>query len=102
MPTYLRLSGGLRKPPHPEILKRLAQVYEVPHQELLIAAGYLEDQADKGVTRMKVENAYKHVLGDPRFRQGARLKGSTISLEAKRFIVDMYQKLTGQNLLGEG
>jgi transcriptional regulator with XRE-family HTH domain len=101
--AYLsQIERGLRKPPHPDILKRLAHVYEVPHTELLIAAGYLEDQADKGVTRIKIENAYKHVLSDPRFRHGTRLRGSTITLEAKRFIVEMYQKLTGQNLLEEG
>ena len=98
--AYLsQLERDLRKPPHPDILKRLAQVYEVPHRELLIAAGYLEDEADKGITRLKIEKAYQHVISNPRFRHGTRLKGSALSVETKRFIVEMYEKMTGQKLL---
>ena len=91
----------MRKPPHPDILKRLATVYEVPHTDLLIAAGYLDDHAQAGMSRVKVEAAYKHVLSDPQFRHGTRLKGSAISLEGKRFIVEMHEKLTGRNFIGE-
>ena len=41
--AYLsQIERSLRKPPHPDILKRLARVYQVTHRELLIAAGYLE------------------------------------------------------------
>ncbi len=98
--AYLsQIERDLRNPPHPDILKRLAQVYEVPHRELLITAGYLEDEADKGITRLKVEKAYQHVISNPRFRHGTRLKGSALSVEAKRFIVEMYEKMTGQKLL---
>ena len=98
--AYLsQIERDLRNPPHPDILKRLAQVYEVLPRELLIAAGYLEDEADKGITRLKIEKAYRHVISDPRFRHGTRLKGSALSVETKRFIVEMYEKMTDQKLL---
>jgi len=99
--AYLsQIERGLRNPPHPDILKRLAAVYDVPHADLLIAAGYLENHAQPtGVSRVQIEAAYKHVLSDPQFRHGTRLKGSAISLEGKRFIVEMYEKLTHRTLL---
>jgi transcriptional regulator with XRE-family HTH domain len=100
--AYLsQIERGLRNPPHPDILKRLATVYEVPPADLLIKAGYLDDHAEASVSRLKVEAAYKHVLSDPTFRHGTRMKGSAMSLEGKRFIVEMYETLTGRNLLGQ-
>ena len=30
-----QIERGLRKPPHPDILKRLAKAYDVEHRELL-------------------------------------------------------------------
>lgn len=98
--AYLsQIERDLRKPPHPDILKRLALVYDVPPNDLLIAAGYVEDLAAKGVTREKVEQAFEHVIQHPKFRYGTRLKGSRLSLDAKRFIVEMYEKLRSEKLL---
>lgn len=98
--AYLsQLERGLRNPPHPEILKKLAKVYEVPLTELLAAAGYVENA--KGITRDQIEQAFQHVISDPKYRHGTRLKGSALSLEAKRFIVEMYEKMTERKLLEE-
>lgn len=98
--AYLsQLERGRRNPPHPEILKKLAKVYEVPLNELLAAAGYLEEQ--KGTSRRDVEQAFQHVISDPKYKHGTRLKGSALSLEAKRFIVEMYETITKRKLLGE-
>lgn len=98
--AYLsQLERGLRNPPHPEILKKLARAYEVPLNELLAAAGYVE--SEKRITRHQIEQAFRHVISDPKYRHGTRLKGSALSLEAKRFIVEMYEKMTGRKLLGE-
>ena len=97
-----QIERGLRKPPHPDILKRLAKTYDVPHRELLIAAGYLEEDSQAIATRRKIEEAFEHVRTDPTFKQGTRLKGTHLSLETKRFIVEMYEKLTQRNLLKEG
>ncbi len=101
--AYLSLlERGQRNPPHPEILKRLAKCYEVPHRDLLMAAGYLEDELGRGVTRDQIDQAYTHVISDPRYRHGTRLKGSQLSLEAKRFIIEMYENITGHKLLQSG
>jgi transcriptional regulator with XRE-family HTH domain len=98
--AYLsQLERGRRNPPHPEILKKLAKVYEDTLNELLAAAGYLEEQ--KGTARRDVEQAFQHVISDPKYKYGTRLKGSALSLEAKRFIVEMYETMTKRNLLGE-
>jgi HTH-type transcriptional regulator, competence development regulator len=98
--AYLsQIERGLRKPPHPDILKRLSRVYDVPVNDLLIAAGYMEDLVQKGVTREMIEQGFEHVITDTKFRLGTRLKGSSLTLDAMRFIVEMYEKLTGKKVL---
>lgn len=100
--AYLsQIERDIRKPPHPGILKRLARTYEVPVEELLDAAGYLEDAQDRRLQRQRIERAFEHVITDPQYRHGTRLKGSALSLDAKRFIVEMYEKVTGRKLLEE-
>ena len=92
---------GLRNPPHPDILNRLAKVYEVPVRELLIEAGFLKEESDAQRRREQVESAYNHVINDPSFEHGTRLKGSQVTAEVKRFIVEMYEKTTKRKLLEE-
>ncbi len=94
-----QIERGLRNPPHPDILKRLAKAYDVPHRDLLVVAGYLEGDSAETAKRRQVEEAYQHVLTDPTFKQGTRLKGAHVSLETKRFIVEIYEKLTQRTLL---
>jgi len=96
--AYLsQIERGLRNPPHPEILKRLAAVYETPHTDLLAKAGYLDEDEQAGPTRLEIESAFRNVITDPKFQFGTRLKGAAPSLETKRFIVEMYEKLTKKN-----
>jgi transcriptional regulator with XRE-family HTH domain len=100
--AYLsQIERGLRNPPHPEILKRLAAVYETPHTDLLAKAGYLDEKEKGGPSRLRIESAFRQVLADPKFQFGTRLKGAAPSLETKRFIVEMYEKLTKTDLLKE-
>ena len=94
-----QIERGLRNPPHPDILKRLAKTYDVELRELLVAAGYLEEDSAEAAKRRQTEEAYKHVLTDPTFKHGTRIKGTRVSLETKRFIVEMYEKLTQRSLL---
>ena len=97
--AYLsQIERGLRNPPHPGILRRLAEVYDVTHQELLIEAGYLENPEEQ-VKRKKLETAYQHAINDPEYKSGTRLKGGQLTLEVKRFIVEMYEKATARKLL---
>jgi HTH-type transcriptional regulator, competence development regulator len=94
-----QIERGLRNPPHPDILKRLAKAYDVPHRDLLVVAGYLEEDSAETAKRRQIEEAYEHVRTDPTFKQGTRLKGTHVSLKTKRFIVEMYEKLTQRTLL---
>jgi transcriptional regulator with XRE-family HTH domain len=98
--AYLsQLERGLRKRPHPDILKKMAEVYGVQITLLLTAAGYLPPEVQKEPSAKEIERAYDHVESDPRFSHGTRRKNEKLSLAAKRRIVEIYVTLTGQNLL---
>ncbi len=94
-----QVERGRRNPPHPYILKRLAKAYDISQRDLLVAAGYLEEDTAERVERAKVESAYRHVISDPNYRHGTRLKGTQLSLDTKRFIVELYETTTGRQLL---
>ena len=99
--SYLsQIERGDRRP-GPSVLKRLASLYGVDLQDLLKRAGY-PDEPDNVAARddepQEVERAYQYVLADPHFRVGTRPSGP-LSLEAKRFIVEMYERFTGKRIL---
>jgi len=98
--SYLTLiERGLRKPPGADVLKKLAPVYNVPVRDLLRAAGYLAEENREISEDEEIEMAFQFVMNDPRYRSGTRLKNSELSLNVKRFIVEMYEKATGKKLL---
>ncbi len=100
--SYLaQIEQGRRRPPGPDILKRLAPVYDVPVRDLLKAAGYLEEGGETLSDEEEVELAFKYVMSDPRYKSGARVKGE-LTTDVKRFIVEMYEKATGKKLLPGG
>ena len=99
--SYLpQIERGDRRP-GPSVLKRLASLYGVDVQDLLQRAGFLDEP--EGVEArdddpQEVERAYQYVLADPKARVPTRPSGP-LSLEAKRFIVEVYEKFTGKRLL---
>jgi transcriptional regulator with XRE-family HTH domain len=98
--SYLTLiERGLRKPPGADVLKKLAPVYNVPIRDLLRAAGYLAEENREISEEEEIEMAFQFVMNDPRYRSGTRLKNGELSLNVKRFIVEMYEKATGKKLL---
>lgn len=98
--AYLSLlERGLRRPPRPEILQRMAQVYQVEQRELMIAAGYLQEGSEEKREKQELEQTYKHALLDPNFKYGTRLQGAPVSLDVKRFVVEMYQRARQRNLM---
>lgn len=99
--AYLsQLERGNRKRPHPDILKRMADVYHEPLKNLLIAAGYLApEMQNKSTEKERVESAFKQVQNDPQISQGTRRRDLKLSLASKRYIVEMYGDLTGRKLL---
>lgn len=97
--SYLaQIERGNRRPPGPDILRRLAPVYNVPVRDLLKAAGMFGEETPGITEEEEIELAYQFVMKDPRYRSGTRLSGP-LTTEVKRFIVEMYEKATGKTLL---
>jgi transcriptional regulator with XRE-family HTH domain len=98
--AYLsQMESGEKENPHPEILKKLAHYYKLPVIEFFRQAGYLNDETDTEISmEEKIEQAFLRVISNPDFKFGTRLKNK-YDLEGKRFIVEMYEKLTGETLL---
>ncbi len=98
--VYLSQIEKGEKHPGPRILRRLAALYGVSVDDLLRRAGYMqaEGEVPRPDAALDVERAYRFVLDDPRFRVGTRPSGP-LSMESKRFIVEMYERLTGKRLL---
>ena len=96
--SYLsQIENGERKP-GANIVRKLAALYNVDPEELLKRAGHGPRPDPHGDETLEVERAYRYVLDDPNFRVGTRPDGP-LSLNAKRFIVEMYEKRTGKRLL---
>ena len=98
--SYLsQIEKGIRHP-GPKLLRRLAALYGVGVHGLLRKAGYLEKEGEEPEVdeTTEVERAYQYVLSDPVFRVGARPRGP-LSIESKRFIVELYERYSGKRLL---
>ena len=96
-----QIENERRKTPSPEVLKKLAPAYNVPVRDLLKAAGYMDDIREVKPALSddeEVERAFQYVITDPRYQSGTRVTGP-ITIEVKRFIVEMYEKATGKKLL---
>ena len=78
----------------------LAALYGVGVHGLLQKAGYLESEGEEPLAdeATEVERAYAYVLSDPVFRVGTRPRGP-LSIESKRFIVELYERYSGKRLL---
>ena len=101
--AYLsQIEKGIRHP-GPKLLRRLAALYGVGVHELLRKAGYLDRGGEEGEEpevdeTAEVERAYQYVLADPVFRVGTRPRGP-LSIDSKRFIVELYERYSGKRLL---
>ena len=98
--AYLSQIEKGERHPGPKVLRRLAALYGVGAAELLRKAGYLErDGMEPEANETdEVERAYRYVLDDPVFRVGTRPRGP-LSIESKRFIVELYERWSGKRLL---
>jgi transcriptional regulator with XRE-family HTH domain len=92
--TYLsQLESGARPAPGPRILTALAQVYEVPPEHLFERAGYVPAPAPSAI-----DVAFEQVLADRTFQFGTRAPGE-LNQDAKRIIIELYERATGKTLL---
>ena len=101
--AYLSQIEKGERHPGPKLLRRLAALYGVGVHELLRKAGYLDRGGEEGEEpevdeTAEVERAYQYVLADPVFRVGTRPRGP-LSIESKRFIVELYERYSGKRLL---
>ena len=96
--SYLsEIERGSRRP-GVNIIRKLADLYNVDAEKLMKRAGrdpYVDPYSDEA---MEVERAYQYVLADPVFRVGTRPDGP-ITLKTKRFIVEMYERFANKRLL---
>ncbi len=97
--TYLwQIEKGERNP-SADILKKLAPVYGVTIQDLLKVAGYFEEPSAEVIDSERIEAAFKLVETDKEYKFGTYMRGGELTLEAKKYIIEVYQKTTGRKLL---
>ncbi len=100
-PGYLSLvESGSRNPPSDEFLIKLARYYGAPAHEVLARAGRKREPDAEDLAMDNLERAYQFVIADKRFKHGNRMVGEPTP-EVKRFMVEMYQRLTNLSLLDE-
>ena len=98
--SYLSQVEQGKRHPSAELLRKIAPTYGASVRELLTMAGYLDEPEVKMSDQERVEWAFSCVISDPDYKFGTSLRTSTeLSLEAKRFIVEVYEKTTGKKLL---
>jgi hypothetical protein len=82
------------------LLRKIAPTYGASVKELLTMAGYLDEPEVRMSDQERIEWAFNCIISHPDYRFGASLRTSVdLSLEAKRFIVEVYEKTTGRRLL---
>jgi len=94
-----QLEKGDRPAPSPDILKKLARVYNVTVRELLMRAGYLDEPEVTATEEERIEAAFQYVLADPDYKLGTRLRGEDFDIRGKRGVVITYETLTGKKIL---
>ena len=98
--SYLsNLERGIRRPGF-KILHQLASFYGVSHNHLLELAGLdYTGMVDTGeLSEDDVERSYRFLLEDPRLKSCPEPK-TPLPLDAKRFLVQMYEQIAGKKLL---
>ncbi|MDP3024366.1 MAG: helix-turn-helix transcriptional regulator [candidate division Zixibacteria bacterium] len=91
--AYISLiENGIRKDPHPNILKSLAKAYNLDIREMMRVAGYLEEKPSERDEKAEIERLYRAAISDPAFSYGRRSKGN-IDDQTKKLIATMYRKL---------
>ena len=103
-PPYLsQIERGQRSPPSRAALRRLAQTYNVTPQSLWSQAEYGDEKDEKVQTTAfsaeRVEWLFQAAASDPEFSYGKRAVKEPLTLDQKMWFVQLWQKLSGRNLL---
>jgi HTH-type transcriptional regulator, competence development regulator len=94
-----QMEKGDRPPPRPDMLRKLARVYNVTVRELLLKAGYLDEPEVTATDEERIEAAFQYALADPDYKLGTRIRGEDLDVEGKRGVVITYETLTGKRIL---
>jgi transcriptional regulator with XRE-family HTH domain len=97
--SYLSQVEQGKRHPSADLLRKIAPTYGASVRELLTIAGYLNEPEVRMSDQDRIEWAFNCVLSDPDYKFGTSLGPQGLTLEAKRFIVEMYQKASGRKLL---
>ena len=97
--SYLSQIETSERQPSAEILRKLAPAYGVPVRDMLEVAGFLDEPEAVMSDAEHLEWAFQCVLSDPEYKFGNRLRGADLTPDAKRFIIEVYEKATGRKLL---
>ncbi len=94
-PYLYQVENGKKALTDPEFFNRIADYFNIHVEELLKKAGYLRERDNE---KEKIEKAFTHVINDPKFQFGSRMRGK-YDLDAKRFIIEVYEKMTKRKVL---
>ena len=98
--AYLcNIESGLKRPGM-KTLSKLASYYQVPLHDLLqvMAMPFESAPAPQKGSVTDVQRGYAYVMDDPAFNQYQK-PAEAISIDAKRFVVQMYEHYTGKRLI---
>ena len=97
--SYLSQVEQGKRHPGGRFLRKIAPTYSASVRDLLTMAGFPNKPEVNMNDQERIEWAFKRVVSDPEYQLGPRLNASSgFSLEAKRAIVEVYEKLTGRKL----
>ena len=97
--SYLSQVEQGKRHPSGRLLRKIAPTYGASVRDLLTMAGYLNEPEVNMSDQERIDWAFKCVVSDPEYQYGPSLAASSgLSLEAKRSIVEVYEKLTGRKL----
>lgn len=100
--SYLyQIERGERNAPKLEILRKLAVLYKVSFASVMAAAHLQEPEDDARYEPyyQSIENAFDMVRKDPDYAYGTQLNSGQLTIEVKRFVVEMYEKANNLKLL---
>lgn len=97
--SYLSQLEQGKRHPSADLLRKIASTYGASIRELMVKAGYLDEPEVSMSDQDRIEWAYQAVVSDPEYRFGTSLRMAELTIEAKRFIVEIYEKATGRRLM---
>jgi len=92
--TLSRIESGKVHEVKSETLKRLAQVLGIAMEDL-VDFEISESEKEKG----EIDRVFDFIIRDPNFKYGTRLTTEELTTEAKRFLIELYEKATDRRLL---